>query len=458
VAEGTAAAPAMPRRHLDADLLADVSLLLEGVHLDLPGAIQPTADGAVLISAEVFGEQLPEVTAARGAILCDDEATPIALFRFRGHLDGRLAGALTPLGEATLTAVTAFVRAADQVRTLAGPGRPVLATVTERPLLTAQIDQLREAGSRINGSVLILAAVQGSRPAVPDDVLLPALQAGAALIPDATVVAVPLSLQRRAVLVASAALAAALAEQFGATHVLARAGAAGIALTEVDAPAVPAPSWEQVLRLLDDAARLPSEVCPPAVAAVLRRWRPPRASRGLTVLFTGLSGSGKSTIAAALAAAITTRWRRRVTLLDGDRVRRLLSAGLGFTRADRDLNVRRIGFVAAEVSRHGGIAIAAPIAPYASSRDWVRRQVEEVGDFILVWVATPLEVCEARDRKGLYAAARAGIVSQFTGISDPYQEPDAADLVLDTSRCSVEECVADVLSRLVDGGWLPASG
>jgi sulfate adenylyltransferase len=457
VAEGAAAAPAMPRRHLDADLLADVSLLLAGVHLDLPGAIQPAADGTVLISAEVFGEQLAEVAAARGAILCDDEATPIALFRFRGRLDGRLAGALTPLGEATPSAVTAFVRAADQVRNLAGPGRPVLATVTERPLLTAQIDQLREAGSRINGSVLILAAVQGSRPAVPDDVLLPALQAGAALIPDATVVAIPLSLHRRAVLAASAALAANLAEQFGATHVLARAGAAGIALAEVDAPAA-APSWEQVLRLLDDVAPLPSEICPPAVAAVLRRWRPPRASRGLTVFFTGLSGSGKSTIAAALAAAITTRWRRRVTLLDGDRVRRLLSAGLGFTRADRDLNVRRIGFVAAEVSRHGGIAIAAPIAPYASSRDWVRRQVEEVGDFILVWVATPLEVCESRDRKGLYAAARAGIVSQFTGISDPYQEPDAADLVLDTSRCSVEECVADLLSRLVDGGWLPASG
>jgi sulfate adenylyltransferase len=440
VAQDAAAAPAMPRCHLDPDLLADVSLVLDGVRLDSSGPIQPTADGGVLISAEVFGEQLSEVTAAGGAVLCDAEATPIALFRYHGALDGRLAGALTPLEAATPSAVTAFLRA-PQVR--AASGRPVLATVTELPLLTAEIDQLREAGRRINGSVLVLAAVQGSRPAVPDDVLLPALQAATALIPNAAVVAVPLSVQRRALLSAGCALPAALAEHFGATETL---------------PAAPAASWQQVLRLLDDAAPLPSELCPPVIAAVLRRWRPPRASRGLTVLFTGLSGSGKSTIATAVAAAITTRWGRRVTLLDGDRVRRLLSAGLGFSRADRDLNVRRIGFVAAEVARHGGIAIAAPIAPYSSSRDWVRRQVEEVGDFLLVWVATPLDVCEARDRKGLYAAARAGRLPEFTGISDPYEPPDAADLVLDTSQRGVEECVAAILSRLVDGGWLPADG
>jgi sulfate adenylyltransferase len=442
VTQDAAAPPAMPRCHLDADLLADVSLMLAGVRLDLPGAIQPAADGAVLISAEVFGAQVPELTATGGAILCDDEATPIALFRFRQRRDGRLAGALTPLGAATPSAVTAFLRAPDAVRAATTPGRPVLAVVTDRPLLTAQIDQLRDAAGRTNASVLVLAAVQGSRPAVPDEVLLPALQAAAALTPDATVVAVPLSAERRALLGGDSGLPAMLAAQFGATHL----------------PATANPSWAQVLRLLDGAERLPSDVCPPAVAEVLRQWRPPRAHRGLTVLFTGLSGSGKSTIAAAVAAAIPARWGRRVTLLDGDRVRRLLSAGLGFGRADRDLNVRRIGFVAAEVARHGGIAIAAPIAPYGSSRDWVRRQVEEVGDFLLVWVATPLEVCEARDRKGLYAAARAGTVSQFTGISDPYEEPDDADLTLDTSHRSVEECVAELLSRLVEGGWLPRGG
>ena len=172
---------------------------------------------------------------------------------------------------------------------------------------------------------------------------------------------------------------------------------------------------------------------PAGVAEELRRARPPRARRGVVVFFTGLSGSGKSTLARDLRDALLERGDRTVSLLDGDLVRRLLSAGLTFSREDRDLNIARIGYVAAEVARHGGIAICAPIAPYAAARAGVRRMVSEAGDFVLVHVSTPLEVCEARDRKGLYAQARAGVIGSFTGISDPYEEPDDADLVIDTS-------------------------
>ena len=172
------------------------------------------------------------------------------------------------------------------------------------------------------------------------------------------------------------------------------------------------------------------------------------------IFFTGLSGSGKSTVARDLRDALAERGDRTVSLLDGDRVRRLLSAGLTFSRADRDLNVVRIGYVAAEIARHGGIAICAPIAPYASARATVREMASATGDFLLVHVATPLEVCEARDRKGLYAKARAGLIGNFTGISDPYEEPRDADLVLDTSAMSRPDAVAAVISMLTAGGWL----
>jgi sulfate adenylyltransferase len=172
----------------------------------------------------------------------------------------------------------------------------------------------------------------------------------------------------------------------------------------------------------------------------------------VTVFFTGLSGSGKSTVARGLAESVAAV--RSVSLLDGDEVRRLLSAGLGFSRADRDLNIRRIGFVAAEITRHGGMAICAPIAPFAQARDEVREWVEEVGDFVLIHVATPLAECERRDRKGLYARARQGLIPDFTGISSPYEVPEDADLRLDTSRMPVAEAVEAVRSLLERRGYL----
>ncbi len=199
---------------------------------------------------------------------------------------------------------------------------------------------------------------------------------------------------------------------------------------------------------------MPAWYAPPGVTAELRRARPPRRERGVVVFFTGLSGSGKSTIARALRDALAERGDRTVSLLDGDLVRQLLSAGLTFSRADRDLNIARIGYVATEVARHGGIAICAPIAPYADARAAARQMVTEVGDFLLVYVATPVEVCAARDRKGLYAKARAGLIKGFTGVSDPYEEPRDADLVLDTSAMTRQQAVNAVLKLLIKGGWL----
>jgi sulfate adenylyltransferase len=151
---------------------------------------------------------------------------------------------------------------------------------------------------------------------------------------------------------------------------------------------------------------------------------------------------------------LAERGDRRVSLLDGDLVRSLLSAGLTFSRADRDLNIARIGYVAAEIAKHGGIAICAPIAPFAAARERARQMVSEVGDFLLIHVATPVEVCEQRDRKGLYAKARAGLIKQFTGVNDPYEEPTDAVLVLDTSVISREQATEKIMAMLTSGGWL----
>ncbi len=175
-------------------------------------------------------------------------------------------------------------------------------------------------------------------------------------------------------------------------------------------------------------------------------------ARGLTVFFTGLSGSGKSTLARVLAARLEDGGRT-VTLLDGDEVRRLLSAGLGFSREDIATNIARIAFVAAEVNRHGGVAVCAPIAPFAAVRADARARVSASGAFVLVHVATPLAECERRDRKGLYARARAGEIRDFVGIDTPYEVPADADLTMDTTGRTVDECLADVWALLEQRGY-----
>jgi len=192
----------------------------------------------------------------------------------------------------------------------------------------------------------------------------------------------------------------------------------------------------------------------PEVIDELRRTYPPRSKQGFTVFFTGLPSSGKSTLANVLLVKLLEAGGRPVTLLDGDIVRKNLSSELGFSKEHRDLNIQRIGFVASEITKNRGIAICAPIAPYDKIRKKVRQMIEAGGGFILIHVSTPVEVCEQRDRKGLYAKARAGIIKEFTGISDPYEEPKDADLVLDTTDSSPEECVQAVILHLEKEGYI----
>jgi len=211
-------------------------------------------------------------------------------------------------------------------------------------------------------------------------------------------------------------------------------------------------------RRLNEGRDLPEWFTPPAVATELRRSYPPRAHQGFTVFFTGLSGSGKSTIANVLLVKLLELGGRPVTLLDGDIVRKHLSSELGFSKEHRDINIRRIGFVASEITKNGGIAICAPIAPYDATRKDVRAMVEPGGGFLLVHVSTSLEVCEARDRKGLYAKARAGALPEFTGISDPYEVPDDADVTIDTTQLTPEEAAQQIILHLESEGYVGAEG
>ncbi|SFJ04407.1 adenylyl-sulfate kinase [Nocardioides psychrotolerans] len=191
------------------------------------------------------------------------------------------------------------------------------------------------------------------------------------------------------------------------------------------------------------------------VAAIVASDRPRPEDQGLVLFFTGLSGSGKSTLARALMDKVLEQGGRSLTSLDGDVVRRNLSAGLSFSKADRETNIRRIGWVAAEIARHGGVTVCSPIAPFDETRQQVRQMVDEAGGaFFLVHVATPLEECERRDRKGLYAKARAGEIPEFTGISSPYEEPEDADIRVDTTGRTIEDALDDVILALRDAGYL----
>ncbi|MGL5809784.1 MAG: adenylyl-sulfate kinase, partial [Nocardioides sp.] len=188
---------------------------------------------------------------------------------------------------------------------------------------------------------------------------------------------------------------------------------------------------------------------PDPIAAIVAFDRPPPDERGLVLFFTGLSGSGKSTVARAVMDTLLEAGHRTLTSLDGDVVRRNLGAGLTFSREDRETNVRRIGWVAAEISRHGGVAVCSPIAPFDDTRRQVRAMVDAAGGlFVLVHISTPLAECERRDRKGLYAKARRGEIPEFTGISSPYEEPRDAPLRIDTTGRTIESCRDEVLAFL----------
>ena len=213
-------------------------------------------------------------------------------------------------------------------------------------------------------------------------------------------------------------------------------------------------SGSELRRRLTEGLDIPDWFSFPEVVEELRRTRPPRAKQGFTVFFTGLSGSGKSTIANALMVKLMEMGGRPVTILDGDIVRKNLSSELGFSKEHRDLNIKRIGYVASEITKNGGIAICAPIAPYAVTRRAVREMIEAYGAFVEVHVATSLEECERRDRKGLYALARAGKIKEFTGISDPYEEPQTPEVRVETEEVDVDNCAHQVLLKLENMGLI----
>ena len=217
-------------------------------------------------------------------------------------------------------------------------------------------------------------------------------------------------------------------------------------------------SGTELRRRLNEGSEIPSWFTYPEVVQELRRSFPPRHKQGVTIFFTGLSGSGKSTIANVLMTKFLETGGRPVTLLDGDLVRKHLSSELGFSKEHRDINIRRIGYVASEITKNGGIAICAPIAPYDATRKHVRAMVEPLGGFILVHVATPVETCEQRDRKGLYAKARAGILKEFTGISDPYEEPKDAEVTINTADLSPEEAAQEIILHLEREGFIGING
>ncbi len=213
-------------------------------------------------------------------------------------------------------------------------------------------------------------------------------------------------------------------------------------------------SGTELRNRLNEGREIPSWFTFPEVATELRRSFPPRHKQGLTVFFSGLSGAGKSTIANVLMTKFLEAGGRPVTLLDGDLVRKHLSSELGFSKEHRDINIRRIGYVASEITKNGGIAICAPIAPYDATRKDVRSMIEPVGGFILVHLSTSVDVCEQRDRKGLYAKARAGILKEFTGISDPYEEPTDAEVRINTAELSPEEAAQEIILHLEREGFI----
>jgi len=213
-------------------------------------------------------------------------------------------------------------------------------------------------------------------------------------------------------------------------------------------------SSHELRRRLENGLEIPEWFSYPEVVEELKRAYPPRSKQGFTIFLTGLSGSGKSTLAKVLLVKFMEMRDRPVTLLDGDIVRKNLSSELTFTTEHRNLNIRRIGFVASEITKNHGIAICAPIAPYEESRRHNRELISRYGGYIEVYLSTSLDVCEQRDRKGIYAKARAGIIKGFTGIDDPYVPPSDPELTIDTSQVTPEEAAQEVLLYLEEQGYI----
>jgi sulfate adenylyltransferase len=423
-------------------VIADLQLWLRGVVLpwcELGGTLDrhlhTRVPGHVRVRvAPALAKQVQD----RGRlVITDRESSPIGCIADaqveRSGPDTWVLGRPEPC-RASPTLLEPGVRAASTQSS----GRDRLVVVCQRPLMKAEVLALHsEMGKGVN--VLVIVPDAGPTPDhLPHQVLSRCLRREISGIPTTSL---PIAWRER-----------------DSDVELARATASAMGASRIQVLSTEDPVWRQLVTDLQRTGDSPMwERVPGDVWAELTRWRPPRRQRGLVVFFTGLSGSGKSTLARMLAEHLDDASDRTVSLLDGDDVRRLLSSGLGFDRASRDLNIERIGFVASEIARSGGIAVCAPIAPYAVGRAAVRARVAPVGDLVLVHVATPLEECERRDVKGLYAQARAGLITEFTGVSDPYEAPTDADLTIDTAQHTPEKSVAVVLSYLHDGGWLDAT-
>ncbi|WP_241901551.1 adenylyl-sulfate kinase [Nocardioides houyundeii] len=382
--------------------LDDLELLLSGALAPLTGFNEP---GSAVTLA------LPEALKDLDAVeLVDPEGLPLAIAS---------QGAVTPLSHPQFGPFRNLYLTPAQVRQQYA-GRTFV-PVTDA-LTVGQLEELADLGP------LVLLALAGTgTPTLSPVGLIRATIAAAGLLPDAAVVVVPLAAHGDAV----------------ADHDL------GVQVVGNYAQGDPVTGLTSVS---DDD---PLADYPEEIADIVDFDRPGPGQQGLVLFFTGLSGSGKSTLARALMDKVLEQGERTVTSLDGDVVRRNLSAGLTFSKADRETNIRRIGWVAAEIARHGGVAIVSPIAPFDETRQQVREMVEQAGgEFFLVHVATPLEECERRDRKGLYAKARRGEIPEFTGISSPYEEPTDAAVRVDTTGRSIEDALDDVLVALAKTGHL----
>jgi sulfate adenylyltransferase len=478
--------------------LADLELLLNGAYAPLAGFLGRAdltslsrtgrlADGTpwpFAVTLEVPAELVHDLELdnplRRALVLTDPEGAPIAavdVTEVWPTRQGRVgvAGAVRQLGDGGHGLFKQLRLTPAEVRDLLPPGR-VLGVIADRPLHRPQLAQIAHAARTLGAHVLVLIPVhEATTTGLPPEALVRCVFAARDRMPPATLVVAPLP--RRTDEIRDALLRARVASAYGVTHLLSTGETLSGGGLRVLVPRelaydtrdgqwrwrddIPPRNRRLALRpdevedLLDRGFPLPEWHTPPAVAKELARARPPRRHRGLVMFFTGLSGSGKSTIARGVADALRETGERTVTLLDGDVVRRELSAGLGFSRIDRDLNVRRIGWVAAEVARHHGVALCCPIAPYAQARATARAMADAAGGgFVLVYVSTPLEVCEQRDRKGLYARARAGQLVGMTGVDDPYEVPTDAELVIDTSEMTVDEAVETVLTHLTETGWV----
>jgi sulfate adenylyltransferase len=479
--------------------LADLELLLSDAYAPLTGFVGRAdlhslrrsgrlADGTswpVPVTLEVpqsLVEQLDITNPMRRVlVLTDTEGAPMAAldtddaWPTQNGLAG-VAGRVRRIGDGGHGAFRRLRRGPAEVRGVLPPGR-VLGVIANRPLHRPQLAQIARATRTLAAHLLVLVPVGGpGQDGLAAEALVRCILAARDRMPSATIVALPLASHGDDI--RDAMLRTRVASAYGVTHLLASSdsmlsggglrvlvprelaydGRDGQWRSLDDIPPRhrrPALTQAEIDDHLDRGTPLPEWHTPPSVARELSRARPPRRHRGLVVFFTGLSGAGKSTVARGVADTLLETGERSVTLLDGDVVRRHLSAGLSFSAEDRDINVRRIGWVAAEVGRHGGIAVCCPIAPYREARDAARQFARDAGaGFVLVYVATPLAECERRDRKGLYAKARAGQLTGMTGIDDPYEEPLDAELAIDTTAASPGEAVTTVLRYLGSNGWI----